>query len=293
MSEELESSLKSPLGQLEEIKRCKQHPDMILSGRHRWKILNTVGKTASARFIDCEAKAKELGVSHDFVHWLVVSGSNIRRGVPEDEQKADLLQMANILERDEIARELRVEAIAHFTGLSIRRVQQLLPPEHKREYKSETVSQLPENGGNGNAGDTAQSAASPPRIAEPEGHVGGSSPPSPLHGEDASKHRISAYTEAEQLFAGNLNYFGIEYRTQETFLRPEFTDDHKPKTYVLDFYLPKQEIGIELEGEGSASADNEARDKYFKAEGVKIVHLPNALAKKYGAQIAELIAVLT
>jgi very-short-patch-repair endonuclease len=260
---ELEESLKSPIGQIEPILRCKQHPERILSGRHRDKILNKQGKTARAQLYDCDELARRESISHGLAHWLVTSAANVRRQIPEDERQADVMQMAVVLDADGVPPEKRAQTIARLTGLTTRRVEQLLPKEHKREYNSETISQSP--------------TEEKQRFSE-----------------TVSKFRVSTYTQAEQLFIGNLSYYNIKYRTQEPFVRAgEFSNGGQQKTFVADIYLPDKNVIIELEGSGSASSDNQHRDDYFKEKGIPVVHLRNETVVKDGAGIASLIKVLS
>lgn len=76
-----------------------------------------------------------------------------------------------------------------------------------------------------------------------------------------------------------LNNAGIANRMEEMFKREgETTQGGKPKIYSLDVYVCDTRfpnIGIELEGKGSASKDNEKRDRFFKDAGVMLFHFPN------------------
>lgn len=263
---ELEESLKSPIGQIESILRCKQHPERILSGRHRFKYLNTVGKIAQASYYDCERLARDANISHNLAHWLVTRGANIRRDIPPDERTQDIIQMLTLLEIElpENSRASHIAKIAELNGLTTTRIYQLLPKEFKRDWKADESKTI------------LLSEAEKQRFSE-----------------DASKHRVSTYTQAEQLFAGNLSYWHVKYRTQEPFVRAgEFSSGGMEKTFVADIFLPDKNIIIELEGSGSASADNPHRDDYFKEKGISVVHLRNETVTKDGAGIANLIAVL-
>jgi hypothetical protein len=265
---ELEESLKSPIGQIEPILRCKQHPDRILSGRHRDKILNQQGKIARAQLYDCEALAKKETISHGLAHWLVMSAANVRRTIAEDERQSDLMQMAIVLEADGVPADKRVGHLARLTGLSTRRVEQLLPKEHKadRGERHEIVSRPEEE----------KQKFSPPR------------------------NPISAFTKSETAFAGNLSDYGLgaKFVQQKEFIRAgEFATGGQQKTFKADFYFPREyfvkEFIIEVEGSGSASVDNGHRDDYFKEKGIPVVHLRNETVIKDGAGIASLIAVIS
>ena len=58
----------------------------------------------------------------------------------------------------------------------------------------------------------------------------------------------------------------------------EYTDSGALKSYSLDILLidPRyQNVGIEMEGDGSGSKDNPERDDYIKRLGITLLHFKN------------------
>jgi len=71
----------------------------------------------------------------------------------------------------------------------------------------------------------------------------------------------------------------------------EFTREGKPKRYVLDL-LVNGHLAVEVEGKGSASAGNEARDIYLNVHGISVYHVSNERVKTHLAEEVAIILAL-
>ena len=142
---ELERSL-NQIGQLYGNIVCLQHPDRVLSGRHR----KSLGFD-KATTIDIDSYAHKWKVSHYMAELIVMSHSNVQRRVPRAERKAELMEMAKELEakgtpKDRVSTELP----RWFPG-SPRWVRELLPDEYKQEQFNrfeKTAEVIPPSSGN-------------------------------------------------------------------------------------------------------------------------------------------------
>ena len=76
-----------------------------------------------------------------------------------------------------------------------------------------------------------------------------------------------------------LDQLGIRYLSEWEFSRwNEYRDNGALKSYVADIVVigPRHYSGVmEIEAEGSASKDNEKRDRYFERLGLWVNHLEN------------------
>lgn len=107
-----------------------------------------------------------------------------------------------------------------------------------------------------------------------------------------SQNRQATYTPPHMRLMAELNRKGILYKSEEPKIREgEFTRDGKPKSYSLDIIVGDW-LALEVEGDGSASIDNDERDEFFKGRGIHVVHIPNKCAEQFGYVIADLVSVL-
>jgi very-short-patch-repair endonuclease len=75
-------------------------------------------------------------------------------------------------------------------------------------------------------------------------------------------------TLAENLFCSYLASLGLSYRFQQGFYTPYYR--------IADFYLPAQNIIIEIDGPCHDPLKDERRDKWFeRARGIKTLRLTN------------------
>jgi hypothetical protein len=129
--------------------------------------------------------------------------------------------------------------------------------------------------------------------------------------ETASAHRIATNTPTESRLQSLLSYIpGLypdyshyepidgKYRCQqcgrETGQEGMCERCKLPlqqKTYHPDAVLDGWLV-LEVEGEGSASKDNEGRDAYLASKGLALVHIPNDCVAKYPEVISQFVALL-
>ncbi len=104
--------------------------------------------------------------------------------------------------------------------------------------------------------------------------------------ETMSAHRVGTFTKDAVRIASALNRAKIACRLEHEIIRyGEFTKDGKQKTYSIDILVcdPRYEsVAIEVEGEGSASRDNDKRDQYLATLGIRVLHIDN---KTSGEQV--------
>ncbi|MDE1854502.1 MAG: hypothetical protein KGI38_12260 [Thaumarchaeota archaeon] len=87
------------------------------------------------------------------------------------------------------------------------------------------------------------------------------------------------FTSDAVRIASVLNRAKIACTLEYSFLRVgEFTKDGRPKSYTVDILLLDPRFvptAIEVEGDGSASRDNEKRDAYLATLGLRVLHVDN------------------
>ena len=269
MSEEqdpLATSL-NQIGQIRSAFVCQQHPERTLSGRHRIR----KGYTRRAQY-DVEALAKKLNLPHEFVEWLVTTHDNIQREVSQEEREIEVRHMAGILEGTGVKPEDIAVTLAKYLPFSEQYIRRLLPSEFKhvekarvQEESAKLVSQIPEQ------------AAS-----------------IPAQSPSMKQNLVSQHTPAQQLLDSAFSYYGLHPDMDYTeFIRDgELTKEGKQKVYRPDYYFKQHKLVVEVEGEGSASSDNEERDKFFTEKGFRIIHLSNKLIEKHSSEVAQIFAVL-
>ena len=116
-------------------------------------------------------------------------------------------------------------------------------------------------------------------------------------GVSASEHRKPAYTAAHVKLFSHLSTLVdclSEYEIEREDLtgQPLLNDRGVPLTYRADILIPRGNVIIEVEGEGSASRDNEERDAYLDLHGYRVVHVSNQIVEYFAAELAEIIAAL-
>ena len=95
------------------------------------------------------------------------------------------------------------------------------------------------------------------------------------------------YTKAEQILEAQLSSHKIPFKNQVSFTRQgEVTKEGIPKVYIADCVI--NNLVFELEGPRTSS-DNMESDRFFKKNGYHVIHIPNALAIKYGDVLGALI----
>lgn len=285
MSEQQPNELANSLevAQINPIIKCMQHPDRILSGRHRAKEMNKKGKIARAVAFNCDTLAAQLGVSHEEAELWVQVNANIQRQVQEEERKLDALAAAISAQKQGVESGQIVKRVAKTLGIGERRAQQLLPSEFKRSYDGE---------GKANEAITGDSGSSVVHQSiESEGQQAPEQTrPLPQFSPDASQFRVSRHTAAAQLLETKFGYWGLHPEMDyANFPRyGEETKDGKTKSYTPDFWFPEHKLILEVEGEGSASKDDK-RDSFFDEQGIHVLHIPDGMAKRYGNEICEIL----
>ena len=93
-----------------------------------------------------------------------------------------------------------------------------------------------------------------------------------------------AYTKDAVRIASALNRAQIACQLEHTIVRyGEFNARGQQKTYSLDILIidPRyRPVAIEVEGEGSASRDNDRRDRFLAGLGIAVLHVDNRTAGK-------------
>jgi very-short-patch-repair endonuclease len=75
-------------------------------------------------------------------------------------------------------------------------------------------------------------------------------------------------TPAENLFRAHLAALGLPYRYQHGFFKPDYR--------IVDFYLPEQNLVVELDGEYHDHEEDLRRDRELQnTEGVRVLRLTN------------------
>ncbi|WP_159519413.1 endonuclease domain-containing protein [Sunxiuqinia indica] len=73
----------------------------------------------------------------------------------------------------------------------------------------------------------------------------------------------------------------------------KFRRQHAVGNYILDFYCPEIQLGIELDGEfhagPAAEEDDRNRDSYFNSPGIEVLHFENRWVFEYPQDIVEAI----
>jgi hypothetical protein len=189
--------------------------------------------------------------------------------------------------------------ISDETGLALSTVYKYLPGEVKQEAKAEA----------GKAGGEAKSATR--RVAqrqESTSDSGKEQGSTQIESGLKERHQPYAkgispsareglkpqYTEEHMKLASAFNGVGLFPDVEKPFVRPgEVTKDGKPKEYFADLCFEDWKVVIEVEGEGSASADNDERELFFAENGYQVVHVPNACARSHGHVLAALVRAFT
>ena len=126
----LKQSIKN-VGQLSDVICCKQHPEVILIGRHRTKAtcgLDNVNK----KEYDVDEYSRKHSISHELGELLVAVHGDIQRTVKREETRDRLLKAAAILESSGVKKEEVASKLAHLLPFSHSYILRLLPAEFKR-----------------------------------------------------------------------------------------------------------------------------------------------------------------
>ena len=100
------------------------------------------------------------------------------------------------------------------------------------------------------------------------------------------------YTDSQMRLFNALVKRGLGVLAEHIILRDgEFNSEGKPKSYVLDLLVDRFLV-VEVEGLGSASADNKPRDDYLHSKGFIVKHVSNAQIKKDLEHEVECIALI-
>ena len=104
-----------------------------------------------------------------------------------------------------------------------------------------------------------------------------------------SQLTTKAFTKPAVRVMAGLNRAKIGIEGEQEYVRPdEFRKDGKPKTYTVDIVVKDsrfKKVGIEIEGKGSASKNNERRDWFLTGSGkgpqlFDLLHYPNSVKVK-------------
>lgn len=122
------------VGQITDIEVCMQHPDVVLSGRHRME----AGATRKHEF-DCDAVADNIGCTHEVAHIVVRSHANKQRKVGEVERKEEIQGLCELLEAQGTPVEQILSDVHQLLSedLSKSRIIHLAPAKYKDPDKSE------------------------------------------------------------------------------------------------------------------------------------------------------------
>jgi len=75
-------------------------------------------------------------------------------------------------------------------------------------------------------------------------------------------------TPAENLFRAHLAALGLSYRYQHGFFKPDYR--------IVDFYLPEQNLIVEIDGGYHDAERDRVRDEKFQAvHGIRVLRLTN------------------
>ncbi len=267
---------------------CAQHPEYVISGRHRaaaeWDVKQPV---------DVEKWAKQWNVPHDAAHEIMRDRLNVQRTVTKEERADSMIKVARMLgtEKGKVVEKVH-NLFPHF---SERYIYELLPAEFKEEKKAEarkeTTQKFVELSSTEEKSPVAENEPESGELGKPqkkkEPYSKGQRP-SPKEGLKPQ------YTTPQMKLAAAFNKVGLFPDVEKPFERlGEFTKEYIPKTYVADLHFGPEMVIIEVEGKGSASADNDERELFFTNLHYQMVHVPNSCAKSHGRIIAAVAAAFT
>jgi very-short-patch-repair endonuclease len=267
---ELLKDSRRKLGEISSILVDKETGDVIV-GRHRakagWKSVKELTVEEKEKF------ARELNIPKEAVPPLIRIHSNIQRDISVEERKSEVLEFAKTLEGAGVKAEDISAKLSQLLPFSDRYIQKLLPEKYKVREKVEA----------GKKGAELSSAKSSEKLEEkPKISIKSAEPLGPQ----------TQYTEAEQALAKALSRHRIKYEAQVEVLREgEYTEENKPKTYILDFLVFSRDgrrIALEVYGEGSGSLDEE-RTGFLKGKGFEVILLPNEMVEDYSDVLADVL----
>jgi very-short-patch-repair endonuclease/chorismate mutase len=251
----------------------------ILSGRHRER-----AGWALKHIADIEKMAQKLKVSTSMARDIIRLHLNVQRKPSKEETKAILLRMAKELEAKGIEKKNIASELTKYAPYTDRYIREILPDEYKHKEMAREIAELVPQKATApviTEGRTAEETITryPP---EEKVYPRASAP-------RATEFRKPTDTEAEQLLIAELSRRGVNFLTQVPYVRESV--DEIPKTYNVDI-LVGGNLAIEVEGEGSSSANNKERDDFFRSKGIRVFHIPNDCVMKYADLIADLIAYI-
>jgi len=119
------------IGQLAVVIYCKQHPEKILSGRHR---TNAGGEAQLERKnLDVEKIATDLQVPHELAETLVMIHANVQRRVKKEETRITLLSAAKDLEASGIPKQEIANRLSKILPYTHAYILKLLPDDYKQK----------------------------------------------------------------------------------------------------------------------------------------------------------------
>jgi hypothetical protein len=284
------------VGQIYGVIACKQHPDRILSGKHR---MATGLPLRDPYPLDVDARAKAFRYSHGLMELLIQVKSNTQRKVSEEERRQEFVAIAEQLEKDGTPKDKVARRIVEVLGFSESYALSLLPSQFKQQQKAVSPGRpvIPRITDQPQAPQADEAVKDTP---VPSVEVGQAEKPVPRQAfskgtsPTASRFAVKTFKPAAVRFASLLKEAGVKDAQLEVeFPREgELTEAGKPKFYSADIAVKTALVVLEVEGEGSASKDDPERDASFGRKGFIVLHVSTGLVKDYGAEVSELLASL-
>jgi predicted Zn-ribbon and HTH transcriptional regulator len=121
----------SQVGLLNEILVCKQHPNVILAGRHRVKASELL--QLNTREVDVNEIALKLGVPHDATEIALTIHANVQRRPKREETKALVMKQAESIEHAGNPKDRVARILSEILPFSESYLTKLLPDEYKQK----------------------------------------------------------------------------------------------------------------------------------------------------------------
>jgi hypothetical protein len=270
------------MGQIRAVIVCRQHPDVILSGRHSSKA--GAGKRWD---FDCEEKAQQLKVSHKAAEELVAIHCNVQRTVPMNETKERIVGLAKLLQAEGVPQEHVASKVVELVpGFTRQYIYELLPDEFKDRKRSDAIRN----------GIEARSIKDATKLLSGFSLVGGSG------GYPIDRHEPprKTYTEAEMTLHHYFNRAHMSVNSQFLVPMDKWKCVKCRRTWIEEppEFCPFCRLGVErltykvdLMVNGWAAVEpglkgefrnEEERDEFLRARGYEPFHFSNELVK-YGA----------
>lgn len=294
---------------------CAQHPEFIISGRHREK-----AGWDRRQPVDVEQWSKAWGVPHEVAHEMMRDRLNVQRRVPEEERAESLVRAAKALTEGQPRTGVASRLHALFPYLSERYIMDLLPKEFKDEKKAAA----------GKLGGSKSAELSSAEIGEQEYTAKAKEPSKSPEREKPEEKKepyrkglspslkqnlVGEFTPSQMSLIGALQYHGIPYKAEERIRvnkwicqscgqkasDPPGEGTRCSKGHVaweqvqlradVLIEVTGKKISIEAEGRGTASADSE-RDALLREQGVLVFHAPNDFLDEWSEKLAEFLALI-